>query len=440
MASFLSTLGITNTAAPDPSTYTNIKAENANLAEAKTELNSILSNISIATNAAQVAGLSPSYTESLTALSNEATSAANSNMTSAQIAAKNTEIAAKIAELKEQQKVAVQQQKIDEMNVAVKMITDRVIVIRGDKTTPELLEKYETLLTNVNAAFEAVKVPPTETPVTMPPTEMPVTVPPVYLTPAQYLDELDSLDTLKDAEEKKDFNWSRLAKQILGWTMYFIMIISVILGFLFGGIIMSNTFAEDAFWAIKIYYFIYGAALFPISISMGAISPPYWVSTIIPLFISKNIPATAATATAAPIRVLAPVAPTKAIPNVPRMPGIPAVSDLPTLPSLGIKIPSVSSVPAFPSVPVIDPKKSILSALTKLPGLPQYGGATETGGLFSYQLVDPKHPTESQKLWKNILRGISISELILLLSVSVYYRLDKILFTNIKNIINKIKK
>ena len=100
MASFLSTLGITNTAAPDPSTYTNIKAENANLAEAKTELNSILSNISIATNAAQLAGLPPSYTESLTALSNEATSAANSNMTSAQIAAKNTEIAAKIAELK----------------------------------------------------------------------------------------------------------------------------------------------------------------------------------------------------------------------------------------------------------------------------------------------------------------------------------------------------
>jgi len=399
MASLLSTLGITNTAAPDPSTYTNIKAETANLAEAKTELNSILSNIRIATNAAQLAGLPPSYTESLTALSNEATSAANSNMTSAQIAAKNTEIAAKMAELKEQQKLAVRQQSIDDMEAAVKTITERLNVIRADqRTSPELLEKYETLYKNAEAALVAVKAPPEAK------KEGSESEPPAltYLTAAQYLDELDSLDTLKDAEEKKDFNWSRLAKRILGWTMYFAMIISLIIGFLFGGIIMSNSFAEDKFWAIKIYYFIYGAALFPISISMGAVAPPYWVSTFIPLFLTKNVPG---------------------VPMVPMVPRVPVV-------------------PGAAPAPPKSPTAGILSALRKIPGLPQFGGSSEpsTGGLFSYQLVDPKNPTATQKLWKNILRGISISEIVLLLGVSVYYRLDKILLTNIQKIINTVKK
>jgi hypothetical protein len=88
------------------------------------------------------------------------------------------------------------------------------------------------------------------------------------------------------------------------------------------------------------------------------------------------------------------------------------------------------------------PTTGILSALTKIPGISQLGGSSEpsTGGLFSYQLVDPKNPTATQKLWKNILRGISISEIVLLLGVSVYYRLDKILLTNIQKIINTVKK
>jgi hypothetical protein len=47
---------------------------------------------------------------------------------------------------------------------------------------------------------------------------------------------------------------------------------------------MSNAYASDFFWGIKLYYFIYGAAFFPLSLIYGAIKYPYWVSGLIPLY------------------------------------------------------------------------------------------------------------------------------------------------------------
>ena len=63
-----------------------------------------------------------------------------------------------------------------------------------------------------------------------------------------------------------------------------------------------------------------------------------------------------------------------------------------------------------------------------------------TGGIFSYILVNPKNPSKSQTVSRNILRGISVTELITLIGVSVYYRLDKILLNNINKIFGKMKK
>ena len=203
MATLLSTLGITDTAAPDPSSYSNIKAENANLSEAKSNLSSTISNISIASNAAQLAGLPASYTESLTALSNEANSTANSNMTSAQIAAKNIEIAGKLDTLKSQEALALKQQSISDFTDAVKTISERVTVIRNDKTTsPELLKQYNSLLDSVNGALKNAQLPPKPEGEAEPDPDAPT-----FLRADQYLDELDELNTKKDVEEKKEFNW-----------------------------------------------------------------------------------------------------------------------------------------------------------------------------------------------------------------------------------------
>ena len=417
MATLLSTLGITDTAAPDPSSYSNIKAENANLSEAKSNLSSTISNISIASNAAQLAGLPASYTESLTALSNEANSTANSNMTSAQIAAKNIEIAGKLDTLKSQEALALKQQSISDFTDAVKTISERVTVIRNDKTTsPELLKQYNSLLDSVNGALKNAQLPPKPEGEAEPDPDAPT-----FLRADQYLDELDELNTKKDVEEKKEFNWSRLFNKMFAWFMYLLMITSVVVGFILGGIIMSNSFAEDEFWLIKVFYFIYGAAFFPLSVSMGAINPPYWVSTLIPLTPVAGAPV----AQAAPPAARAPAAPAPA----------------PAAPAAAAPAPAAAA-------------QSILSKLTSK--FPQFGGSMDvtdpstggsmdvtnpsTGGIFSYILVNPKNPSKAQTVSRNILRGISVTELITLIGVSVYYRLDKILLNNINKIFGKMKK
>ena len=50
--------------------------------------------------------------------------------------------------------------------------------------------------------------------------------------------------------------------------------------------------------------------------------------------------------------------------------------------------------------------------------------------LFGYVLVDPKHPTPAQTSSQNILRILSIVELVLLSAVGIYYGVDKLLLKN----------
>ena len=79
MASLLASLGLTNTAAPDPSAYTNIQAEATNLTSAKTAMSDTISNIGLALNAADLANIDPTYTNALKSLQTEAMSILSSN-------------------------------------------------------------------------------------------------------------------------------------------------------------------------------------------------------------------------------------------------------------------------------------------------------------------------------------------------------------------------
>jgi hypothetical protein len=94
---------------------------------------------------------------------------------------------------------------------------------------------------------------------------------------------LDDLDAQKEKEESKTFNWQRFSKKVLRIVMLVLFYISVPLGFLFGGIVTSNIYASDHFWAIKVLYFVYGAAFFPAPLLYGAWKKPLWLSGIIPL-------------------------------------------------------------------------------------------------------------------------------------------------------------
>jgi hypothetical protein len=402
MASLLASLGLTNTAAPDPSAYTNIQAEATNLTSAKAAMSDTISNIGIALNAADLLDIDPSYTNTLKSLQSEATAVISSNMTSAQIAAKTADLSTKLQVAQKQQVEAVQKQAVEDLTTAMNTISARVTVVTADKTiSAELLAQYKQLLADANAAIAAAKKSSSSSgsagsgDIT------------VYKTPDELLAILDDLDTKKDTEENKEFNWPRFFKKILRITMYCLLFVSVGFGLLLGGIATSNAYAEDYFWAIKVFYFIYGAAAFPITLIMVVVKKPYWVSGLIPLksLVPRTVPAVSASG---PHLDTAASAPAPAVPTAQNL-----LSQFGSLISSKLKGGGEDTASA-PIAPIEDPAP-VLPLMDRL---------------FGYVLVDPKKPTAAQTSSQNILRILSIVELVLLSAVGIYYGVDKLILKN----------
>jgi hypothetical protein len=379
MATVLSSLGITGVSAPDPSAYKNIQMESSNLAEAKSEMKATISNIDIVLSGADLVGLPPSYTASVKSLRDEASSAINSNMTSAQLAAKSTDISAKLKDVTTQQEGQRRADRVKALTDARDTILARVTAVRADKTTSaELLASFNSLLDQANESLKAAEVKE----------GFQVAPTPVILSPDELINKLEDLNTLKDAEENKTFNWNRFWKKILRILMFCLLIVSCTTGALLGGIIMSNAYAADYFWAIKLYYFIFGAAFFPISLVYGAIKTPLWLSTIAPLqsMVPRQAPTSAIAVVATPPK------PVKAVKTL--MPGASALS------RLGLKLGGGDgdAVAAAVAAPVAAPKL----------------------GLFGYILPE-SDPTPEQISSQRLLKILSISELAILVPVGIYY-------------------
>ena len=428
MASVLSALGITGVSAPDPSAYSNIQAESLNLNEAKGDLKSTLSNIDLAISGADLIGLPPSYIASAKSLRAEADSAMNSNMSSAQLAAKNVDISKKLELAKTQQVEAVKQEQIDEYTTARDTIVARVNVINADKTTStELTAQYNKLLEEVNKALNDTKTPPVKTE-----GSTDVITPPA--SAEDLLATLDNLDTLKDKEENKEFNWQRLLKKVLRVTMFALMIISVSIGAILGGIVMSNAYAADHFWAIKLFYFIYGAAFFPISLLYGAIKKPMWLAGLIPLksLVPREIPASVDI----PIPPVAVKSAASAL--LSKLPGASMFGKLTgKLTGTPAKVIPGKALPGKAKTTTPVAKAPKVSALSKL-GLTRGGGdeisvegvtadpiqegLSLTDKLFGYILLEADdEPTPKELSSQNTLQIISIVELVVLGLVGSYY-------------------
>ena len=382
MSGVLSSLGITAPAVPSPSTYANQKEENANLNDARANLNSTVSSINLAIQATKLAGLPPAYTQNLTDLATQAKTLGNSTtLTSDEIAKQTAAIDTKLGAAQAQQASAIRQQTILDMIAAKNKVEARVTSIRGDSTTsPGLLQQYNDLLTSVNNALDAAMAQQGDISAATP----------TYPTADEFITRLDELDTLKDAEENKEFNWTRFGNRTFKEVMKWFSITSVAIGAILGGIVMSNAYASDTFWAIKLYYFVYGTILFPLSLLYGSIKTPYWVSGLIPLYV-KNISATDVP------DVLMPVVP---VPDVP----------VPVVPVPDVPLPDVP-VPVVP-LPDIPPVNPVLTG----------GGSTSFfDPIFGYSLVDPATPTAAETSNRLMLRVLSITDLSFITAAALYY-------------------
>jgi len=388
MATVLSSLGITGVSAPDPSAYKNIQMESSTLTEAKGEMKSTISNIDMALSGADLVGLPPSYTASVKSLRDEANASLNSNMTSAQLAAKSTDISTRLKAVTKQQEQQRQADLIRELTAVRDTILARVTAVRADKTTSaDLLTSFNNLLDRANASVKAAEAKKEGFQVAPPPSP-PAPAAPVIASPEELKNILDDLNTRKDAEENKTFNWERFWKKMLRIFMFSLMIFSCTTGALLGGIIVSNTYAADYFWGIKLYYFIFGAAFFPISLIYGAFRPPLWLARIAPLqsMVPREVPTSAIAPTPPPPKPANPVAAAaKGIVN--KIPGASALS------KLGLKFGG---------------------------GDPAVEGAPPKLGFFGYILPDGD-PTPEQISSQRLLRILSITELAILVPVGIFY-------------------
>jgi len=101
----------------------------------------------------------------------------------------------------------------------------------------------------------------------------------------EYKSEKEKLDEKRKPllpEGSLDLSFSGLAHNIAQKTLQNFATISVISAFIFGGVVMSNVYVNEPL-LLRLFYFVYGAALFPFSLLYGIINTPTWHAAVFPL-------------------------------------------------------------------------------------------------------------------------------------------------------------
>jgi hypothetical protein len=95
----------------------------------------------------------------------------------------------------------------------------------------------------------------------------------------------DALDTTRRdllPAANEDITFTGIARMTGRKTLEFFAASSVFGAFMLGGTVMSNVYINESL-PMRFFYFVYGAALFPLSLVYGIILTPTWHSGIFPL-------------------------------------------------------------------------------------------------------------------------------------------------------------
>jgi len=252
---------------------------------------------------------------------------------------------------------------------------------------------------------------------------------------------LDTLNSQADGE-KGAYNPSVWWKNWMTWFKIYVwpsvVVCIVVFSMILGGSIMSNMYLEvEKEWiGNRLFYFVYGAIAFPISLMVGCVKPPYWVAWF-PAY-ARSKPATVPTQVGgafgfslnAMTQAASSIAPGAAS-------GIPSISwspsSLPSTTSITSALPNVlgnvqNPLTAGTIASVIPPgvttgttsSSGAVAAALLTPPKPDPPGTiyTETDkfeitpvkdSLFSFVLVDSSKPPLKQKANKNRLWHYSLA-------------------------------
>jgi hypothetical protein len=289
MSDLFAAIGLSST--PDPKQYTDQKEVAAQLTDAKSNMQGLLSTVNLAsTGLSFVPGIPTDLTESMNALQDQTqTLVTSTTATPTQLATQQRDIEKKLDDINAQKDIVLQNNIITELKDATDAVQKRVTEVQADTTTsPGLLTSYKKLLTNSQLSLSSAQKKlvflktKKEGFQSMP---TPAAAEVAMLTADEILYELSILNSQKEDEEDKEFSWGRFGSRVWATVVTVLFYVSVSIGGLLGGIVLSNTFMDSGYWGTRIFYFIYGVALFPIILLYGLIKPPIWRSTIIPLYL-----------------------------------------------------------------------------------------------------------------------------------------------------------
>jgi len=214
------------------------------------------------------------------------------------------------ADLIATQTTALQEQyttALSELQAKMKVIKERVEVVTADKTTSEgLSTQYKALLSDISGSVSLL--------LASPPTfstgasgssgssgsgpAISTYVIPTTPSPEDFQARLDTLDSAKDTELGAEFNSARTMRNFRWWINTYLVTplfgIFIALAMLLAGSIASNAYvtAEKGYLMNRIFYFVYGALGFPLTILSACIKPPFWVSFLFPAYARPNVDAT----------------------------------------------------------------------------------------------------------------------------------------------------
>ena len=314
MSDILATLGLT-TKTPDPTLYANQKTVMAQLETVKKDLGTMLDSMNIAV---QLAGLVRVPREYLDQLEGVRTSAkellGQTSLTPDQLEKKRVELQGKFEKIQLEMKTTQDTRMLEDAEKVAGEVDAALVAVEADGDLSDgLKQRYRDLKKRAEeerdglkrklgllpavaatVAVPATQPPPAAQPPAAPPPPAaqppaaegfqaaPAAPPPA--APAEIRRQLQLLELDREKEEETTFSPKRFLRRTLISFQNGIIYLLILLAGLLGGSILANSFFSESFWLIRLFYFVYGALAFPLTILYGIFKPPVWRSLIFPYY------------------------------------------------------------------------------------------------------------------------------------------------------------
>ena len=296
----------------DPTAYTNQVTLTQQTTEAITALKSTATMVStFATAMTLIPGGDPVFIQKIKDLDEKAKKAVSSTAgkSPAQIAKDTSEITSALSSLQLEKSAPVEKTQLQKLQDALAVINNRLNEVEAKNISDELIQPYRDLKSKTEGRISDLIALQIQTQQAQQEQQAQqsrqeqesqqeqatqedqvenfVVGPPAAIDPVVQDDPLAALDKLNAATMKvieSDISPMGILRNVISHTgkaLYYILLIACLW---LGGSATSNTF-HDKSLLIKIWYFIYGAILFQLTIPIyGIFFPPKWHALLIPLF------------------------------------------------------------------------------------------------------------------------------------------------------------